>query len=162
MEPRGPADESSDSPERHPDLIKALQKATITENGEERIRPDVMGFLMQAAAASHLGRLRRLEESKIPIGTKPIEISVTKRIKVQFQPPFISFTLINDGPNSVFLDMNTEISSGQIAPIKLNESFTFDAVYPVINYLVLDVAAGGTAAIRIRGKTGRHLALTRG
>lgn len=158
MEPRGPADESSDPPERYPELIKAFRAPSVTENGEERIRPDVMGFLMQAAAASHLGRLRRLEESKIPTGTKPIDISVTKRIKVQFQPPFISFTLINDGPNSVYLDMNTEVSSGQIAPIKLNETFSFDAVYPVIHYLVLDVAAGQTAAVRIRGKVGRRLA----
>ena len=106
-------------------------------------------------------RLRHLEESKIPTGVKPVELSVTKRIKVQFQPPLISFTLINDGPNSVYLDMNTEIPSGEIAPIKLNESFTFDAVYPVIKYLILAVAAGGTAAIRIRGKVGRHLAVAR-
>lgn len=64
MEPGGTSHEGRDPPERYPDLIKGMRAPSVVENGEERIRPDVMAFLMQAAQAGHLARLRSLAEAR--------------------------------------------------------------------------------------------------
>lgn len=157
MEQRLSPDQVSDPSGRNSELIAVLRDATVTENGEERIRPDAMAFLMQAAQASSLARLRRLEESKIPTGTLSTAVTVRGPVKLALPKPLISFTLINDGPNGVYVEVNDMASDGLTAPVAINESFTFNAVYPIVEYLGLDVAAGESAALRIRGKTGRSL-----
>ena len=82
MEPRWLSDEGSDPSQRYPDVVRGLSLPAVTENGEERIRPDVMAFLMQAAQAGHLARMRYLEESKVPTGAQSIDRTITKFTKI--------------------------------------------------------------------------------
>ena len=105
---------------------------------------------------SDASRLRQLEESKRPTGETSLGATISTRTRFDLPDPFISFTLINDGPNSVYLEINTDHRPNRVAPILINESYSYDATYPVIKFLIFDVDTGETAAIRLRGKTGKH------
>lgn len=157
MEQRRPALKSDNSPGRFPHLDKAVLIPKVTEDGEDRIRPDVMAFLMQAAQASHLARLRDLETSKIPTGQYAFGQTITELTALLLPQPIISFSVINDGPDSVYVEFNGRTPS-RFAPVLVNETFNFNAVYPVIKSLVLDVVSGASAAVRIRAKVGRPMA----
>jgi len=114
-----------------------------------------MSFLMQAAQVGQLNRLRRLEESKVPTGEASRGLTVTQATQVYFQQPLISFTLLNDGPDDLFVEINRSDQIERTSPISNGESYGFDATYPIIQYLTLSVADGESAAVRIRGKTGQ-------
>lgn len=152
--------QGGDPPERHSDLVKAMRLATVTEDGEERIRPDLMAFLMQAAQASHLAKLRSLEESRIPLGSFSIGLTVSAKTHIRLNDPLISFSLINDGPNSVYVEVSSkqgEFPIPRSAPVLSGETFSHDAIYPVIESIMLDVVAATSAAVRIKGKTGTRM-----
>jgi len=114
-----------------------------------------MSFLMQAAQVGQLNRLRRLEESKIPIGEVSHGLTVTQATQVYFNSRLISFTLLNDGPNDLFVEVNKTGPIQQRSPIANGESYTCDFTYPEILFLTLSVNQGESAAVRIRGKAGR-------
>lgn len=151
--------EGGDPQRRYPEIVKAVPLSLPVNEDTERIRPDVMAFIMQAAQASHLARLRRLEEAKIPTGEISRGLTVSGRITLLVAEPLISFTLINDGPNSVYVEINNDTRPNRAAPILINESYNYDAIYPVITSLTLDVNDGDSAAIRIRGKAGNPMDL---
>jgi len=132
----------------------------IIEDGkvrsDERIDPSVMQFLMQAASTSQLVKLRKLEESKVPTGVKPLKRTVTDTImKLPLYPPWISFSLINDGAGALTVWVNDEADPFAESMIANGESYECDAKYPVIKSIYLKAASGTTAAVRIYGKEGR-------
>ena len=100
-------------------------------------------------------RLRQLEESKRPIGEASRGMTVSALTKFDLPDPFISFTIINDGPNSVYLEINSDTRPSRVSAIRINESYSYDAIYPIIKSITFDVDSGETAAIRLRAKTGR-------
>ena len=141
----------------------SIPKVEVIENGipipQERIDPNVASFIMMAAQTAQLVKLRKLEESKIPIGVKPIKKTVSDTImKLPLYPPWISFTLSNDGGGDVLLRINKLQGGDKGATIDSDETYDFDGTYPIVKkiFLVTEVA-GTTATIRIRGLEGMPL-----
>ena len=138
----------------------SIPNVEVIENGQqvspERMDPAVMSFIMQTVSASQLTKLRKLEESKIPIKTKPIRITVPDTVtRVDLSDPWISFSLINDGLNGVTVWVNDEqdpLEEGMIASLEMH---TCDMKFPVIETIFLKSQAGTTNAVRIYGKVGR-------
>ena len=104
-----------------------------------------------------LFRSRKLEESKVPTGTKSLSLKVTdKTTKLNFGTPWISFTLLNDGTGSVNVEVNDEEKLLDECLIARGESWETDMRYPVIREVYLKAAVGETANIRIKAKEGRR------
>jgi len=137
-----------------------LKTASILDQGEAQISPELIAIMMQAAGAAQLVKLRMLEESRIPTGSFSIGLTVSAKSHIRLADPAISFSMINDGPNSVYLEYSTgqnEFPIRRTAPVLINETFSFNATFPVIRSIDLDVESATTAAVRIKGQTGRLL-----
>lgn len=125
---------------------------------QERVSPSVMQFIMQAAATAQLVKMRKIEESKIPIGAPSYEWTITDTIKeVQIANPWISFYLINDGPGNIKIRIN--LLEGDISgetTVNVGETLARDFEYPVMNKLFIVVKTPGTtAAVRLFAEEGR-------
>ena len=116
----------------------------------------VLQFLAQSAATAQLVKLRKLEESKVPIGVKPLKRTVTDTTtKLVLYPPWISFALLNDGTGGLTAWVNSEeepLVEGMIAG---GETYKCDMEYPVIHTIYLKSESGVSNAVRIYGKEGR-------
>ena len=116
----------------------------------------VMAYVVQVAAAIHLSKMRKLEESKIPTGVKPIKMTIPDTItKIQLGVPWISFALLNDGTGDLTCWVNDEEDPLQESMVLSGESYSTDMTYPVIRAIYLKAGSGTTAAVRIYGKVGR-------
>lgn len=101
-------------------------------------------------------RLKELEESKIPTGTRPLKRTVTDSImKVSLGTPWISFTLINDGSDALTVWVNSEEDPLVESMIENGETYNLDLTYPVIYTLYLKAESGGSASVRIIGVEGK-------
>lgn len=126
----------------------------VFEEGRKVMRPDIVQFLSQAAQLAQVIKLRSLEESKIPTGADSRTFSVgTDIYEYKSGYLWISFTLVNDGPNPVYIGINDIGDLGKVTPVNVSESYTFDGVYPVVHTLYLQ-AATGLANVRIQAKRG--------
>lgn len=138
----------------------SLPNVEITENGvpvsQERMDPSVISFIFQAATTAQLVKLRKLEESKIPTGVKPIKMTIPDTVtKIPLYPPWISFALVNDGGGAVTVWVNDESDPFVESMVASGKTYDCDFEYPIINTLYLKAASGTTAAVRIYGKEGR-------
>ena len=102
-------------------------------------------------------RLVNLEESKIPTGIKIIKMTIPDTItKIPLYPPWISFSMINDGPvGAVTVWINNEEDPLRESMVASGESYNCNMDYPSINSLYLKAASGTTSAVRIYGKEGQ-------
>ena len=137
-----------------------VPKVEVIENGvpvsQERIDPGVMQFIAQMATTAQLVKLRKLEESKIPTGVKPIKMTIPDTItRIPLYPPWISFALLNDGAGALTVWVNDESDPLTESMIASGESYSTDMTYPVIERIYLKAASGTTATVRIYGKEGR-------
>lgn len=117
----------------------------------------VLQFLMQSSATAQLVKLRKLEESKIPVGvySLPLTVPDSPVTELSLSPPWISFSLIQGGPGALYLDVNKP--RGPItsrAPILVGQPYSVDFGFPAINKLYLQAAPGTQAAIVIHAKLG--------
>ena len=131
----------------------------VIENGkpvpQERIDPSVASFIAQMAQTAQLVKLRKLEESKVPTGTKSFSATVSTEImKLSLSPPWISFSLINDGLGSVKVAINDKSELLYGTAIASGETYNLDFTYATIHTIYLQ-AVSGTAAIRIKAKVGQ-------
>ncbi len=95
-----------------------------------------------------------LIREQIPMGiVEPLTVDVTTKNKV-VSPPFdkkwFSVSVINDGANSCFIIVNTELSSTTPHELEVNGTFEVDMGAPKIKDLLL-YCVTGTASLRIRG-----------
>jgi len=135
------------------DNISGIAKNIGTEDADDLA---VMQYLAQVASTAQLVKLRKLEESKVPTGIKPIKMTIPDTVtKVQLYIPWISFSLINDGAGALTVWVNDESDPLQEGMIASGENYDCNFDYPVIKKLYLKAANGTTAAIRIYGKEGR-------
>ena len=137
----------------------AFPKVEVIDDGkpvpQERVNPSVMQFIMQAAATVQLVKLRKLEESKIPTRVIPLSMTITTRTtKLVLGPPWISFSLINDGPGALTVWVNDESEPTASGMIVAGESYNCDMTYPVIKTLYMKSAS--TSSVRIFGKEGKE------
>ena len=138
-----------------------VPKIDIVENGEvvspERMNPSIIQFVFQAAQLAQMTKLRKLEESKIPIGTKSIKLTVTDtETTITLPRPWISFSLINDGAGTVYIkenDKDKTLTDG--GGILSGETVTIDFEYPIIKRFHIVAALGTTANVRISGEEGQ-------
>ena len=137
-----------------------VPKIEVIENGksvsQERIDPSVASFIAQMAQTAQLVKLRKLEESKIPIGAKSFEWIITTTIKeIEIGVSWISFSLHNDGPGNVRMRINElEGDISQEATIDSGEVISRDFEYPIVTRLYL-VTESGTATVRVYAEEGR-------
>ena len=128
----------------------------ILEAGQEVVRPDVVSMVTQLAQLAQLARIRKLEESKIPTGIKPLKRTVTNEtVEIGLSPPWISFSLVNDGASAISVWVNTEGEPSDLDTIASGESYSLNMGYPVIQKLFLKSVSGGSATVRIYGKEGK-------
>lgn len=140
-----------------PDIIPPVEFVNGNTGNEERMDPRVMQFVLQAAQLSQAVKMRKMEESKIPIGTKSVKYTVTDEvIELKLSPPWISLTMINDGASDVYISTNEDGQHDLLdqVPVKQNESFELNMFYPTIKVIWLKAADGGSASVRIYAKEG--------
>lgn len=139
-----------------------IPEVEVIEDGKlvpsKTIDPSVMQFIMQAATTSQLVKLRKLEESKVPIGIKSYKWTVTDTVsEIDLGQPWISFSLINDGEGSVCVRVNNQ--EGPLkdeAEINSGESYDIDFDYPIITKILLVTkVAGTTATVRVYAEEGK-------
>ena len=142
--------------------IKAVstpQVKVVTPDGKPTSIDDYdsfMQFLMQAAATAQLVKLRKLEESKVPTGVKPIKMTIPDTVtKIQLHVPWISFSLINDGTNGITVWVNSEEDPLQEGMVAGSETYNCNMEYPVIRALYLKSESGTSNKVRIYGKVGK-------
>lgn len=139
-----------------------IPEVEIIEDGKpvppKTIDPSVIQFIMTAAQTAQLVRLRKLEESKVPIGIKSYKWTVTNTVsEIDLGQPWISFSLINDGAGSVCVRVNNQ--EGPLkdeAEINSGESYDIDFDYPIITKILLVTkVAGTTATVRVYAEEGK-------
>ena len=130
----------------------------IVEQGKKKvIDPAVMQFIMQASATAQLVKLRKLEESKVPVGVKPLKLTIPDtRTQVRLGRPWISFSLINDGAGALTVWVNDEGDPLVESMIASGETYKCDFEYPTITTLYLKAAPGTSASVRLYGKEGKR------
>jgi len=136
-----------------------IPKVEVIQDGEqvsaEQVNPQVMQLIFQAASTA---QLVKLEESKIPIGIKPIKRTVTDTImKLPLYPPWISFSLINGSGGALSVWINDETDPLVEAMIAASETYSINMYYPIIRTLFLKAESGGSTEVRIYGKEGKSI-----
>lgn len=136
--------------------VPAMPQITVIEDGkevpQERIDPAPMQFIMQAVAAAHLAKLRKLEESKVPVGTRSSDFDVGPApYSLAFDHPVISFSMVNNGPGVVRVKVNNPFMINEESPVLPGQPFTLNCVYPVIEeiYLYSDTNATGSIYAKV-------------
>lgn len=117
--------------------------------------PAIMEALQRLA--TQIANLRIIEESKIPTGTKTIitSVSSTARAEYKLMPRWISFSLANDGPDSLVAWVNDDQDPARADVVGSGGTLGVDLVYPVIHSLY--IKSTGTSAVRIYGIEGKSL-----
>lgn len=135
------------------DNIAEIAKNIATEDADDLA---VMQYLAQETSALQLLKMRKLEESKVPTGVKPIKMTIPDTVtKIQLGVPWISFALLNNGTGDLTCWVNDEEDPLQESMVLSGESYSLDMTYPVIRAIYLKAASGTTANVRIYGKEGR-------
>ncbi len=134
-----------------PEIIQDGQKIS-----SERIDPNVMQLIFQAAQTAQMVKLRKLEESKIPLGLLSKSYVATEEVKViDLDPPWISFVLRNVGPGDVVIRLNElEGDISTEAPISSGSDFSIDHEYPIIKKIYI-ATTSGSAVVRLFGEQGK-------
>ena len=133
----------------------------IDQNGvpvsQERMDPSVVQFIFAAASLSQLVKMRKLEESKVPIAVKPLRRTVTDSVmEIKLDQPWISFSMINDGAGAVTAWVNDKNDPLETSMVASGETYSCNMDFPVIWAVYLKANTGTTAAVRIYGKVGRQ------
>ena len=135
----------------------------IFKNKEITISSDdafVLNLISQSQQTSQLVKMRKLEESKVPTGTKILRRDVTDQTQtISLTPPWISFSLINDGIGSVIVWINDDEEPllDIAGAVDMDETMNLDMGFPIIDFLYLKTTPGATASVRIYGKQGRNI-----
>ena len=131
--------------------VEVIQDGKVMPNA--RIDPAVANFIFQAAQVSQAVRMRKIEESKIPVGMKSIKKTITTEVtEIPLCPPWISFSLINDGTGSITVWVN-EMDGIADNVVEIDDSFSIDMTYPVINRIY--IVSSSSSVVRLIGKVGR-------
>lgn len=143
------------------DLVKNIlsgggQNIQVVQDGKSvtnpRIDPAVMSFVMQASQLAQLVKIRKYFDDRRPNGLiqrfNPLVTDQLTVITVDY--PAQSFSLHNDGPDTVTVWVNTRLRP----EATVNNSETINVKYEthVIKHFYLQCAPTQTAAVRIVAK----------
>lgn len=98
--------------------VPALPEVKVTQNGRSVDTSAIdnydefMAYLMQAAAAAHLAKIRKYVEDLTPLGgVQNFELDVTSTTQcVSLVHPAQSLYVVNDGPADIFVCENSVAS----------------------------------------------------
>ena len=136
------------------------------DSSKVAISPEILTFIAiddmavrQAIATEQQIRMRELEESKIPVGTRSLKYTIDAVRKIDISPPWISLSMINDGDSEVYISTNEDGEYDLLdqVPVKKNETFNLNLNYPIIRIVWLRAADGGSASVRIHGIEGKEV-----
>ena len=129
-------------------------KVQVIEDGVEitdpnRIRPDVMQFVMLAKMVRETVQIRKYFDDRTPNGyIEPITVNATQvRQRIGLTWVAQSASIINDGPDSVLVWVNT--IGRPPHPMNLNEVFNINFEVHKLKKLYFQCDPGDTASVRI-------------
>jgi hypothetical protein len=129
-----------------------VESESIAER--KRLRSDVLQTALLDEIAERLYALQRFQEEERAEGiVEPIEpISVNEEPRRVVAPvkPWFSVNVVNDGPNDVYVMVNTE-KSFDWHRVPKGESYRVDMKRGIIKDLLLKCEAGKTASVRVVG-----------
>jgi hypothetical protein len=120
---------------------------------KKQLSSEILNTALLDEIAGRLLDIQKIQEEKQAVGAvEAIEkFTITsQKNHISRIKPWISATFINDGPNSVYVIVNTEHSFDD-HEILDGETFTVDAHRPVIKDILLWCNTGETAKVRIVG-----------
>jgi len=120
-----------------------------------RIDPSVMTFIMQASQLAQITKIRKYFEDRTPRGLIQTwgmdsnnPLTITDELKeIKFDYPAQSFSLVNDGDNTVYVWVNSMMRPK--SAVKSGETFNLDFELHKINYLYLQCENGQSTSVRI-------------
>jgi hypothetical protein len=119
-----------------------------------RLRPDVLQTALLDEIAERLYALQRFQEEERAEGVvepiEPISVNEEPRRVVAPLKPWFSVNVVNDGPDDVYVMVNTE-KSFDWHRVPQGESYRVDMKRGIIKDLLLKCEAGKTASVRLVG-----------
>jgi hypothetical protein len=127
----------------------------MAESKQEKfVRPEVLQAALLDEIAERLYTMQRFQEEERAEGVvEPIEpISVNEEPRRVIAPlkPWFSVNVVNDGPDDVYVLVNTE-KSFDWHRVPKGESYRVDMKRGIIKDLLLKCEAGKTASVRLVG-----------
>jgi len=116
----------------------------------EKIPPEVLAAVTLDDIAVAITELLALTQRQIPKGQTPfMPLTVTTTLReLSLTPPWLSVKIINDGPETVFVNVNDP--DGNAIPINNGDVIDLDFGWPVVRLLFF-VTETDTAALRLIG-----------
>jgi hypothetical protein len=129
-----------------------VESESIAER--KRLRPDVLQTALLDEIAERLYTLQRFQEEERAEGVvEPVEpISVTHEVRRVISPikPWFDVNVINDGPDDVYVMVNSE-KSFEWHRVPKNETYKVDMKRGIIKDVLLKCEPGKTASVRVVG-----------
>ena len=120
---------------------------------KKQLSPEIVNLALLDEIAGRLLEIKKFMQEEQAFGAveaiEKFTITSQKNHLTRIKP-WMSVTLINDGPNSVFAIVNTEKSFDE-HEVMSGETVTVDMHRPIIKDLLLWCRTGETAAVRIVG-----------
>jgi len=119
----------------------------------DKVSPEVYQAALLDEIAERLLKLENLMKAEVPEGAvEPIEkFRITEtRTPLKLRKAWFSVSIINDGPDSVFVIVNTE-KSFEEHEVLLHETYTIDMHRALITDILCWCNHGETAMVRIVG-----------
>ena len=119
----------------------------------EKVRPEVMQVALLDEIAERLLRVEKLLKAEVPEGAvEPIEKFTISEVKTRIKPlkSWFSMSLINDGPSSIFVIVNTE-KSFEEHEVLVHETYNIDMRRALIVDILCWCNHGETSVVRIVG-----------
>lgn len=121
---------------------------------DAKVTPEALQVILLDEIASRIGELAKYQRQDDTEGRMvPITLPVTD-VLVDFgcNPPWHSFQAVNDGPNEMFLDVNTSYNAVSLnTPLLPGETLLVDYHKPRITIIYRRCAIGQTATLRLFG-----------
>lgn len=155
------------------DEKKTEEKKTEEKKTEEKKADTSSSDAMQQAIYTQLVALNKRSEDIKSLLNNVVELEVARMPEIfrnyavavtgaltqirdisVYNLPWISFIIVNDGPNSVYVDIN-ERRKNQ-SPIKINESMRYSTGSSNIYTVYLQCNTGNTANVRIYVEAKRY------
>ena len=119
---------------------------------DAKASPEVMTVILLDELAGKMGKmLQVMQESEAGGMLHPMTLTVTNALQEwTCTPHWYSFTLINGGPNAVYVDVNRDDNAVNLnTPLNNGENMVINYNKPKIEKIFLRCLPAQTAAIRI-------------
>jgi hypothetical protein len=129
--------------------------STEKQEGYERIDPKVYGTILQQEQTDILYEIKKLLKESQPEGVvdtvEPVTVTdQEKQVTAKLGKKWFSVSIVNDGPDSVWVLVNTD-KSYDWHEMKYKDTYKVDMNGPKIKNLLLKCDKGKTAIVRIVG-----------